>query len=347
LQEKFRLTNVHINMRTLRGTVSLLLFFLFTWNLAATGDLLPTSTTGQVVKHTYYVLSYSEVDEQPEWVYYKLTASFVNGPVSRTDDFRPDPEVSTGSAQLYDYKGSGYDRGHLCPAGDMKLSREAMSETFYMSNMSPQEPSFNRGIWKNLEATVRNWAVREGEIYVVTGGILSGAKGKIGTNGVTVPKYYYKVVYDPAGEQKMIALILPNQKGTQPLQSYVVSVDKVEQLTGIDFFPELPDDLENKLERSSNAALWSFKKYSNSSSSKKSSSAVQCKGIAKSTGQRCRMKTTNPNGYCRYHQSQASGASSGTSATQSSGRCRAITKAGTQCKRKASPGSNYCWQHQR
>jgi endonuclease G len=334
-------------MQKLRGLLNFLLLFLFAANVTATGDLLPTSTTGQVVKHTYYVLSYSEVHEQPEWVYYKLTASFVKGAVSRTDDFRPDPMVSTGSAQLYDYKGSGYDRGHLCPAGDMKLSRQAMSETFFMSNMSPQEPSFNRGIWKNLEATVRNWAVQEGEIYVVTGGILSEAKGKIGTNGVTVPGYYYKVVYDPTGDKKMIALVLPNEKGTRPLQSYVVSVDKVEELTGIDFFPELADDIENRLESSSNASLWSFKKYNYSSSSKSSSSAVQCKGIAKSTGQRCRMKTTNPNGYCRYHQSQAPGAKSSSGTTQSTGRCQAITKAGTRCKRKASPGSSYCWQHQK
>ena len=288
-------------MRFLRESVFLLLLFLFAGNISASDDLLPTSTTGQIVKHTYFVLSYSENHEQPEWVYYKLTSSFIKGSVSRTDDFRSDPKVRTGSAQLYDYKGSGYDRGHLCPAGDMKLSRTSMSETFYMSNMSPQEPSFNRGIWKNLEATVRNWAAQKGEIYVVTGGILTENKGSIGENRVTVPRYYYKIVYDPTGNQKMIALILPNEKGTEPLQSYVVSVDKVEQLTGVDFFPELPDELENRLESTSNAAQWSFKKYTYTS---------------KST-------------------------------TQSSGRCQAITKAGTRCKRKATPGSNYCWQHGR
>jgi len=334
-------------MRILRGLIPLLVMLFTVSGIKASDDLLPTSTTGQVVKHTYYVLSYSEVHEQPEWVYYKLTASFVNGHVSRTDDFRPDPKVSTGSAQLYDYKGSGYDRGHLCPAGDMKMSRTAMSETFYMSNMSPQTPSFNRGIWKNLEATVRNWAVREGEIYVVTGGVLSEVKGKIGSNSVTVPAYYYKVIYDPTGDKKMIALILPNEKGTQPLQSYVVSVDEVEKLTGIDFFPELDDELENKLESRSDATLWSFKQYHYSSSgSTKHSAAVQCKGIAKSTGQRCKNRTTNPNGYCHYHQSQAPGAKTQTVTNQSSGRCQAITKAGTRCKRKASPGSRYCWQHQ-
>ena len=278
--------------------------------IRASDDLVPTSNKGKVVKHTYYVLSYSEVDEQPEWVFYKLTASYVNGTASRTNDFRPDPKVPTGSAQLYDYKGSGFDRGHLCPAADMKFSRQAMSETFYMSNMSPQKPGFNRGIWKNLESTVRYWAVKEGEIFVVTGGVLSQAEGHIGANKVTVPAYYYKVIYDPTGEKKMIALILPNQKSSAPLQSFVVSVDSVEHLTGIDFFPELDDELESKLESRSDPAKWPFKRYSYSTSSSsasktQTSTAVQCKGIAKSTGQRCKIRTKNPNGYCRYHQSQA------------------------------------------
>ncbi len=123
--------------------VSLLLTL--TYSLSAQ-DLLPTSTTGQIVEHTYFTLSYSEDHEQAEWVYYELTPMLINGTQARTDNFRPDPKVSTVSAQLSDYKGSGYDRGHLCPAGDMKLNKTAMSETFYLSNMSPQEASFNRGI---------------------------------------------------------------------------------------------------------------------------------------------------------------------------------------------------------
>ena len=106
-------------------------------------------------------------------VAYELTAQEVQGIVSRSDDFRADPEIITGSAALVDYRGSGYDRGHLAPAADMKWSEEAMSESFYMSNMSPQAPGFNRGIWKSLESRVRSWAVENGTVYVVTGGILS------------------------------------------------------------------------------------------------------------------------------------------------------------------------------
>jgi endonuclease G len=233
----------------------------------------------------------------------------VNGSQSRTDNFRPDPHVSSHSATLADYNASGYDRGHLCPAGDMKLNKTAMSETFYMSNMSPQAPSFNRGIWKKLEAIVRQWALDEGTIHVATAGILTGSAGHIGSNAVSIPEYYYKVVYAPEAG-KMIAFILPNKKSSAPIQSYIVSADKVEQLTSIDFFPQLDDSIENKLEAQSDASQWSFKQHKASTSqhavtTHSSTTATQCKGIAKSTGQRCKKKTTNTNGYCNTHQSQA------------------------------------------
>src|SRR6056297_2800745 len=159
-------------------------------------DFLPTSTTGQVVEHTHYTLSYDEQHEQAEWVAYELTASEVNGSYDRTDNFRKDPKVSTGSASLSDFKGSGYDRGHLAPAGDMSFSYTAMSESFYLSNMSPQEASFNRGIWRQLESQVRDWAQNNGSVYVVTGGILDGSYQDIGPNDVTVPSDYYKVILD-------------------------------------------------------------------------------------------------------------------------------------------------------
>ncbi|MCU4177663.1 DNA/RNA non-specific endonuclease [Carboxylicivirga sp. N1Y90] len=263
------------------------------------------SSSGEVIEHTYFSLSFIEDHEQAEWVYYKLTHELVNGSQSRTDNFRPDPGISTGSATLEDYKGSGYDRGHLCPAGDMKINKTAMSETFYMSNMSPQAPSFNRGIWKKLEATVRNWAIIEDSIHIATAGVLSSNNSHISSNEVSVPEYYYKVIYAPKA-QKMIAFILPNQKSNVPLHSFIVSVNEVEALTGIDFFPQLPDSLENKLEAHSNTSLWSFKQYSPSpSNTSNSSSAVQCLGIAKSTGNRCKKKTTNANGYCNAHKNQA------------------------------------------
>jgi endonuclease G len=230
-------------------------------------DLLPTSTTGRIIEHGSYTLSYDETHEQAEWVAYELTASEVNGSYDRTDNFRRDPRVETGSASLADYRGSGYDRGHLAPAADMSFSRQAMSESFYLSNMTPQEPGFNRGIWRKLEGQVRDWAVDKGSVYVVTGGILSGSyKEEIGPNDVTVPSHYYKVVldYDGPSQSKAIAFILPNKRGTKPLKDYAVAIDEVERRTGIDFFHKLPEAVENTLEASASTGDWSFSSSSGS-----------------------------------------------------------------------------------
>ena len=232
--------------------VSLIFILLLSLNLYSQElDYLPTSTTGQIIDHTHYTLSYSEAHEQAEWVAYELTASEVNGSYDRTDNFRRDPKVQTGSASLADYKGSGYDRGHLAPAGDMSFSHTAMSESFYLSNMTPMKAGFNRGIWRVLESQVRDWASNHGSVYLVIGGILSGSYKDIGPNDVTVPTHYYKVILDyDKPERKAIAFILPNEKGKKPLKEYTVSIDEVEERTGIDFFHELPDKIENELEES-------------------------------------------------------------------------------------------------
>ncbi len=265
----------------------------------------PPKSEGEIVKHTYYSLSYSEEHEQALWVYYVLTDEMINGPAKRGNNFRPDPSVSTGSATIADYKGSGYDRGHLCPAASMTIDATAMSESFYFSNMSPQAPAFNQRGWQRLESIVRNFADEEKKIYVVTGPVLNDPIGKIGTNGVTIPSMYYKVIYAPKNE-KMIAFLMPNAKLEEPVESYAVCVDKVEDITGIDFYHSLPDEVENKLESTHNVSQWEFEQFTRSVTTNTSNStSVQCKGIAKSTGVRCKTKTTNPNGYCRAHQSQA------------------------------------------
>jgi endonuclease G len=244
--------------------------------LYAQNNGLPFYTdSDQVITHTTYTLSYSEKHEQAFWVAYKLTAGHLTGTVSRTDDFRSDSKVKTGSASLADYKGSGYDRGHLAPAADFKWSPVVMSESFYMSNMSPQHPSFNRGIWKKLEGTVRNWAADNEEIYVVTGPVLTGSYPAIGPNQVSVPKYYYKVILDyKEPELKGIGFILPNMKSGRSLQSYAVTIDEVERVTGIDFFHALDDALEEQIESTVNVSQWSFRSSSTYSSS---SSAYQTK----------------------------------------------------------------------
>ena len=326
----------------------LILLCLPFFSLAQNFNYLPTSTTNQIVHHTDYSLSYSDEHEQAEWVVYELTKDRVSGSIGRTDNFREDGKVRTGSATLNDYKGSGYDRGHLAPAGDMKFSRTAMSESFFMSNMSPQKASFNRGIWKNLESQVRTWAYENGHIYVVTGGVLNSCSSSIGYSRVGVPDYYYKVILDnDETKVKAIALVLPHQKGTQQLSNYVTSIDYVESITGIDFFPALPDELEKKLEAKSYINQWSWKSISFSSSSN-GIPAAQCDGTTLKN-QRCKRKTKSEHGYCYQHESQIEGSNNSyvsPSKSATTNRCSANTKAGNRCKRTTKKSSGRCWQHE-
>jgi len=213
---------------------------------------------GNTVSHHGFTLCYSEEDEQPLWVAYVLTPEELKSrTVEREDNFREDPYIKTGSATLQDYRGSGFDRGHMAPYADLSWSEESADDSFYLSNMSPQNASLNRGKWAELEKLVRSFA-KEEPICIVTGPVLSdGPYEKIGKNGVSVPKYYYKVILDYVGDEyKAIGFILPNEKCSQPLSFYVVSVDEVEKRTGLDFFCLLPDDIESVLEASSDYSLW-------------------------------------------------------------------------------------------
>lgn len=228
-------------------------------SVVASTSLTPTTNRGYLIQHTYFTLSYSEANRQAEWVAYNLTPESINGPQERTDNFRIDPKVRNNPVGSGDYSGSGYDRGHLCPAGDMKLNLTSMSETFYMSNMSPQIPSFNRGIWETLESRVRTWALEKNGVYVVTGPILKNICGTIKNGTISVPCSYYKIVFKDNGNEKIaIALILNNQGSSSSLKSFVTSIDNIEALTGIDFFSSLSDDIENKLESTINTSSWSW-----------------------------------------------------------------------------------------
>ncbi|MFZ4456247.1 MAG: DNA/RNA non-specific endonuclease [Bacteroidales bacterium] len=214
----------------------------------------------EVVTHLGYTLSYNEKHEQANWVAYQLTAEETEKAFDRSNKFKPDPDVATESANNADYKGSGYDRGHLAPAADMSWSREAMQESFYYSNMSPQVPAFNRGIWKELEEQVRDWARSNRAIYVVTGPVLEDGLPTIGPNGVSVPRYYYKVILDyTKPDLKSIGFVLPNEGSDKPLSAFAVSVDEVERITHLDFFPTLPDDVEAKVERMNCYACWNLR----------------------------------------------------------------------------------------
>ena len=225
---------------------------------------IPTVTKPDVViTKSFYTLQYNEQFEQADWVAYELTREEVMGQTDRRDSFKSDPDVDTSSASLADYRGSGFDRGHLAPAADMKMSSSSMSESFYMSNMSPQNPSFNRGIWSKLESHVRTWAYENEAIFIVTGPVLTKSSyPTIGTNRVAIPEFYYKVILDYTSPGlKAIGFILPNEKGQRELESYAMSIDAVEEFTGLDFYSALSDDVEERLESSYDTSLWTFKSF--------------------------------------------------------------------------------------
>lgn len=258
-----------------------------------------------ITYHTGFTLCYNKTHEQSNWVAYQLTAAETQGTVQRSNKFEPDPKVKGGTATDADYKQSGYDRGHLAPAADMSWSEAAMQESFYYSNMSPQVPSFNRGIWKKLEEQVRDWVVQFDEIYVATGPVLTAGLPYIGANKVSVPSLYYKalLVYGNKGKQA-IAFVLPNEASQQPLNNYIITIDSLEKLTGIDFFVGLPDDEETLLESVVHTDNWGFTKpiVKSETNAGKRGEAVQCKGISKSLNAPCKLRTTNANGYCHQHQ---------------------------------------------
>lgn len=224
--------------------------------------LLPTVKDGYVVHHEFYTLSYDEKNEQAEWVTYYISRKRLNNKrAKRKDWFEKDPKVKTGSATYKDYKGSGYDKGHLAPAADMAFSVDAMTDCFFMSNMSPQVHNFNGGIWRELEELSRDWGRMYDKLYVVTGPIFKDNLGTIGRNKVTVPGYYYKILVDLEGpDKKAIGFVMPNKTSGKPVTAFIKTIDEIEEITGIDFFPDLDDDLENELESKVNQGKWKFNK---------------------------------------------------------------------------------------
>lgn len=245
------------------------------------GDAIFTHSNfkGKTYRHKNYSLSYSEEDEQAEWVAYELTREEVNGKLERKEGFDEDPAITTKSASPSDYQNSGYDRGHLAPAADMKFDETAMEECFYMSNVSPQVKEFNNGVWNDLEMQTRAWTRKYGTIYVVTSPVLpkdsknarkmyASERGKDYKTNVTVPSHFYKILFDftKKGKEKMLAFVIPNQDTHMPFTTFVTSVDEVEKVTGIDFFTNLDEEVERRCESRSDLTKWPEATYINYSS---------------------------------------------------------------------------------
>ena len=264
------LTNLETDKKDLLEQIENTKLKIYHEALVANG--LPAVATDEtVIHHALLSLVYSEPHEQAKWVAHVISPDILNGDATRSNDFRTDPKVSTGTAMEEDYflriidkngettyDGFGWDRGHLAPSADFRWSKKALSESYFYSNMSPQAPDFNRQSWAALENALRAYVYREQvPLYVVTGGILTADLPVIerGVHKVAIPQLFWKVALDIVN-QRGIAFLMPNQLNDYPTEHYAVSIDKIEQLTGIDFYPTLPDNLAQKIESQRQTKDW-------------------------------------------------------------------------------------------
>ncbi|MFK5857590.1 MAG: DNA/RNA non-specific endonuclease [Bacteroidota bacterium] len=238
--------------------VFLLLLTLFSGFNSKEFNYLPASIDNhQIVAYTQFTLSYNEQHEQADWVAYELTKDEVAMKQKRCNCFKSDKSITTASASKSDYSSTGFDLGHLSPAADNNMNKKANAESFLMSNISPQIPQFNRGIWKYLESWVREQAIIHNSVYIVTGPIFINNFGSIGSNNVTIPGYYYKVLLiQNDSKTKSIAFLMPQLCTSNNLKDYLVTVNTLETITGLDFFPELDKSVENIIESQSQPAFW-------------------------------------------------------------------------------------------
>lgn len=211
----------------------------------------------QIIRHTGYTVSYNKDTKLPNWVSYELTRAETKGKEKRSNRFIADPLVKGAIATNADYTRSGYDKGHMAPAADMKWSPVAMNESFYFSNMCPQHPQLNRRGWKKLEDKIRGWAVADSAIIIICGPVIKKQPKTIGKNKVVVPQQFFKVILSPfVKPMRAIGFLFNNEQSVDPLSAYVVTVDSIERLTNMDFFSLLPDELENMIEAEANYFQW-------------------------------------------------------------------------------------------
>lgn len=220
----------------------------------------PSGLSEIILKRVGYTVSYNAGRKVPNWVAWHLTRKHTMGRNKRDGvSFQEDPDVPSPKATNGDYYNSRYDRGHMCPAGDNKWSAEAMRQSFYFTNICPQNQNLNRYEWNDVEQQCREWAKEYGAIDICCGPIFEG-KGRqktIGKNKVWVPDAFFKcILYAHGKDSKAIAFIYPNRSVKQDMSACVVTVDEVERRTGIDFFPTLPDDVENRVEATARLADW-------------------------------------------------------------------------------------------
>lgn len=210
----------------------------------------PEPKSGVVYSKPNFSLSYVEEYELPEWVSYELSVDMMNAPkADRDQDFNPDPAIRGGSGHYWDYKGSGYRRGHLVPSADMAWNKESMDATFLLSNVAPMREEFNDGIWLELEHNVRDWSRKYGSVSVVAGPLFVDASTTIGDNKILVPTYFYKAIFTTQDSMPRVIVFLfdQHQHSFGPLDEYIISVDSLEKISGIELFEGLYGNWENEI----------------------------------------------------------------------------------------------------
>ncbi|MFM8978446.1 MAG: DNA/RNA non-specific endonuclease [Bacteroidota bacterium] len=277
-------------------------------------DFHPTfmGSSSQVVllKYIAYDAGYSVEDVQPAWVGYRLNRNRVGGFAERANKFQREPRLGGSDANDRDYMKSGFHKGHMVPAADMAWSVQSMKESFSYANVSPQRPGFNTGIWKRLESQVRDWAATltvddTVGLLVWSGPVLSKNSTLSNAGRLRIPNAFYKVVYHPA-EERVAALLLPHSSCKASLVGYLVSVDSMEKVTGMDFLRGLPEPIEARLESHACESCWTWSSKASTSSripranQIADSQAMTCAGITKA-GKPCRNKTRDSSGYCHHH----------------------------------------------
>lgn len=203
-----------------------------------------------ILHRTAFTISYNNDYKTPNWVAWELTRAETEGTEDRKNKFEPDPDLPEPRAEHSDYTHSGYDRGHMAPAADMKWNKKAMEESFYMSNICPQNRKLNRDDWGDLEEKCRDWAEKYGKAYIVCGPIYDSKSPKrIGKHKIAVPERFFKAILIYEGKTPIaMGFLFENKAHHQNLRNYLVSVDKIEEETGLDFFSKLPDTIESRIE---------------------------------------------------------------------------------------------------
>ena len=225
-------------------------------------ELPATSDDDIILTHTGFIISYNAEARLPEWVAYELTADETRGDVDRDESvFRMDPTYKGTQAMREDYFDSGWSRGHMACAADFQWDEEAMNDTFYLTNICPQDEELNKGDWNYLEKQVRRWARDYGKVWVVTGPIIGdNLYGVIGDRGVIVPDSFFKAVLaENRGKYHAIAFVMDNDDKRYWLDDCAMTVDELEDITGLDFFPLLPDDVEKNVESKITLSFWNIK----------------------------------------------------------------------------------------